>query len=134
MWHFIFEAVPKDHDVLLAVLDHEGFHALEFPCRRSDDGRWIDVTTGRSIEVHPTHWCEWPSDVTEPRRISRVARVRRVLSRCGRHTRKKRPARGLGRVPARVSGPLCRKPLGALRPAIFGSSLVAAIFRPSDLR
>jgi hypothetical protein len=30
MWHFIFEAVPKDHDVLLAVLDHEGFHALDF--------------------------------------------------------------------------------------------------------
>jgi hypothetical protein len=59
MWHFIFETVPKDHDVLLAVLDHEGFHALEFPCRRSDDGRWIDAATGRSIEVHPTHWREW---------------------------------------------------------------------------
>jgi len=28
MWHFIFETVPKDHDVRLAVLDREGFHAL----------------------------------------------------------------------------------------------------------
>jgi hypothetical protein len=37
--------IPKDHDVLLAVLDSEGFHALEFPCRRSDDGRWIDAAT-----------------------------------------------------------------------------------------
>ena len=53
MWHFIFEAVPKDHDVLLAVLGHEGFHALEFPCRRSNDGRWIDVATGRSIADVP---------------------------------------------------------------------------------
>jgi hypothetical protein len=44
MWHFIFETAPKDCDVLLAVLDHDGFHALEFPCRRGDDGRWIDVT------------------------------------------------------------------------------------------
>jgi hypothetical protein len=59
MWNFIFETVPKDRDVLLAVLDHEGIHALEFPCRRRDDGLWIDITTGRSIEVRPTHWREW---------------------------------------------------------------------------
>jgi hypothetical protein len=45
--------------MILAVLDHDGFHALEFPCRYSDDGRWIDITTGRSIEVRPTHWREW---------------------------------------------------------------------------
>jgi hypothetical protein len=64
MWHFIFETVPKDRDVLLAVLDHEGFHALEFPCRRrSDDGRWIDAKTGHLIDVHPTHWREWLCDV-----------------------------------------------------------------------
>ena len=79
MWHFIFEAVPKDHDVLLAVLDHEGFHALEFPCRRSNDGRWIDVATGRSIEVHPTHWREWLSDVTEPASV-RLAEVTNTAS------------------------------------------------------
>jgi len=59
MWNFILETVPKNRDVLLAVLDHEGFHALEFPCRRRDDGLWIDITTGRSIEVRPTHWREW---------------------------------------------------------------------------
>jgi len=63
MWHFVFETIPKDRAVLLAVLDREGFHALEFPCRRSDDGRWIDVTTGRPIEVSPTHWREWLCDV-----------------------------------------------------------------------
>jgi hypothetical protein len=63
MRHFIFETVPKDRDVLLAVLDHEGFYALEFPCRCSEDGRWIDATTGRSIEVRPTHWREWSARV-----------------------------------------------------------------------
>jgi hypothetical protein len=46
MWHLIFEIVPKDRDVILAVLDHDNFHALEFPCRYSEDGRWIDATTG----------------------------------------------------------------------------------------
>ena len=30
MWHLIFEAVPKDRPVTLAVLDEDGFHALEF--------------------------------------------------------------------------------------------------------
>jgi hypothetical protein len=56
MWHFIFERVPTDRDVVLAVLDHEAFHALEFPCRISDDGRWINVMTGCAFDVHPTHW------------------------------------------------------------------------------
>ena len=61
MWHFVFEAVPKDQPVTLAVLDGDCFHALEFPCRYSDDGRWIDVTSGRSVDVRPTHWREWRS-------------------------------------------------------------------------
>jgi len=66
MWHFFiaFEAVPKDCEVLLAVLDGDGFHALEFPCRRGDNC-WIDVNTGRAVDVRPTHWRErlsdWPS-------------------------------------------------------------------------
>jgi hypothetical protein len=62
MWHFIFETIPKDREVLLAVLDHEGFHALEFPCRYSD-GRWLNAGTGRAIDVNPTHWREWLDDV-----------------------------------------------------------------------
>ncbi len=38
MWHLSFEAIPKDEPVTLAVLDRDGLHALEFPCRRTDDG------------------------------------------------------------------------------------------------
>jgi hypothetical protein len=63
MWHFIFEAVPKDRDLLLAVLDHDGFHALEFPCRYSEDSRWIDVWTGKCVDVRPTHWRDWSTHV-----------------------------------------------------------------------
>jgi hypothetical protein len=44
----------------LAVLDNDGLHALEFPCRLGQS-RWIDIRTGRSIEVRPTHWREWTS-------------------------------------------------------------------------
>jgi hypothetical protein len=63
MWHFIFDTVPQDRELLLAVLDHDGLHALEFPCRYSDDGRWINARTGRSIDVRPTHWRQWIADI-----------------------------------------------------------------------
>ena len=33
-------------------------HALEFPCRCNDGGCWIDVRTGRLLDVRPTHWRE----------------------------------------------------------------------------
>jgi hypothetical protein len=59
MWHYILETAPKDRDVILAVLEKDEFHALEFPCRRGDDGCWVDARTGRSIDVRPTHWREW---------------------------------------------------------------------------
>jgi hypothetical protein len=48
MWHFIasFDAIPHDRYLTVAVLDSEGFHALEFPCRCNENGCWIDVATG----------------------------------------------------------------------------------------
>jgi hypothetical protein len=60
MWHFIgsIDAVPKDCDLVLAVIDGDGVHALEFPCRLGDNC-WMDIRTGRSIQVRPTHWREW---------------------------------------------------------------------------
>ncbi len=62
MWHCISDQVPKDRDLLVAVLDGDAFHALQFPCRRTDDGRWVEARTGRSIDVRPTHWREWFDD------------------------------------------------------------------------
>ena len=63
MWRLIgsFDAIPKDCDLMVAVIDHDGLHALELPCRFGD-GCWIEVRTGRIVDVHPTHWREWPSD------------------------------------------------------------------------
>jgi hypothetical protein len=64
MWHFIvsFDAIPDDRDLAIAVVDKDGFHPLEIRCR-CKDGCWIDVTTGRLIEVHPTHWQDWPTGI-----------------------------------------------------------------------
>ncbi len=59
MWRLIksFERIPTDCDLMLAVVDREGVHMLEFPCRRGD-GLWLDKN-GRAVDVHPTHWREW---------------------------------------------------------------------------
>ncbi len=60
MWHFIgtHDPVPKNRNLMVAVLNHDGMHGLEFPCQFRD-GIWIDMTTGRTVEVNPTHWREW---------------------------------------------------------------------------
>ena len=44
MWRFAssFEPIPKDCDLMVAVIDHDGQHALEFPCHWRD-GYWIEV-------------------------------------------------------------------------------------------
>jgi hypothetical protein len=61
MWKFIasISHVPTDRDLHLAVLNgDQELHALVFPCRRQGN-LWIDATTRRPVEVHPTHWQEW---------------------------------------------------------------------------
>ena len=56
-WEDIATA-PFDRDLELAVIDADGIHALAFPSRRALGG-WIDAKTGRSVDVHPTHWRDW---------------------------------------------------------------------------
>jgi hypothetical protein len=51
-------SAPFDRDLELAVISHDGVHALVFPSRRILGG-WIRSETKQRIEVHPTHWREW---------------------------------------------------------------------------
>lgn len=57
LWQPISTA-PFDRDLELAVIDHDGPHALVFPCRRILHG-WIKARSKEQIVVHPTHWREW---------------------------------------------------------------------------
>jgi hypothetical protein len=60
MWRWITSAnaMPLDQDLAVAVIDQDGVHALEAPCRRRA-GCWVDAKTGRLLDVQPTHWREW---------------------------------------------------------------------------
>ena len=53
---------PVERDLQLAVIDHDGPHALIFPCRRTPAG-WVNVQTKRLIDVRPTHWREWQDNL-----------------------------------------------------------------------
>jgi hypothetical protein len=57
MWQTVSSA-PFDQDLELAVIDHDGPHALVFPCRR-EFGGWVDAEMNRRVDVRPTHWRPW---------------------------------------------------------------------------
>jgi hypothetical protein len=60
MWRYIgsYETIPNDRDLMVAVIDGDELHIVEFPCRWRE-GCWIEANTGRMIEVRPTHWRQW---------------------------------------------------------------------------
>jgi hypothetical protein len=57
-WHPVSTA-PFDRDLELAVADQSDFHALVFRCRRVHQG-WINGDSGKRLDIHPTHWRDWP--------------------------------------------------------------------------
>ena len=56
-WHEI-ETAPLDRPVQLCVLDEQGVHALNFPCRAAEGG-WVNAVTTSHIDFRPTHWRDW---------------------------------------------------------------------------
>jgi len=55
---------PFGSDLQLSVIEHGEFHALVFPCRRTQEG-WLHSSTGNLVPINPTHWRYW-DDVTQP--------------------------------------------------------------------
>ncbi len=64
MWHIIksIEEVPIDCDLRLAVIDAYGIREPVFPCRRVGSF-WVEARTRYRIEISPTHWQEWTTDI-----------------------------------------------------------------------
>lgn len=51
-------SAPFDRELELAVIDHDGPHAVVFACRRVVGG-WINAESKQLIDVRPTHWRQW---------------------------------------------------------------------------
>jgi hypothetical protein len=66
MTHFNFPSeqwlpistAPSNADLEVCVMDSHGIHELISPCRKSGNG-WIDTSTKKRIDIHPTHWHKW---------------------------------------------------------------------------
>jgi hypothetical protein len=56
-WHPVATA-PFDRDLELAVLENGNAHALVVRCRKLRHG-WANATTGKQLDVNPTHWRYW---------------------------------------------------------------------------
>ncbi len=56
-WKLI-ETAPFERVVELAGLAERDTHALVFLCRRTRVG-WANSSTGKPIDVRPTHWRDW---------------------------------------------------------------------------
>ena len=61
MWRDTLTA-PFDRDLELATIDAAGVHPVPFACRRVVGG-WVKADTDRRIDLRPTHWREWATDV-----------------------------------------------------------------------
>lgn len=49
---------PRDRDLHLGVIEQGEVYALAFPCRRKGT-QWVHATTGKLVDVDPTHWRDW---------------------------------------------------------------------------
>ena len=57
-WHPISTA-PCNQDLELRVAEGGAILTLEFPCRQTNAGDWIDVDLGTRTAIKPVEWRVW---------------------------------------------------------------------------
>jgi hypothetical protein len=57
-WHPISTA-PYNQAVELRIGEGRAVLSLEFPCRRTNAGDWINIDLGTTIEIQPIAWRVW---------------------------------------------------------------------------
>jgi hypothetical protein len=135
-WHPISTA-PCNRDVELRVADGTATSTLEFPCKQTNAGDWINSDFGTPIRIRPVEWRAWryahslqpqPQPVKikgrlgAPRRApSAVRSSPQTVKPSDQSIRPIRPAR-----PARPSRPVRRRNLAAVAYVLIGIVTTAA--------
>ena len=57
-WHPISTA-PFNQDLELRVVEAEKIVTLEFPCRQTNTGEWINTDLGLPVKIQPVEWRVW---------------------------------------------------------------------------
>ena len=79
-WHPISTA-PCNRGVELRVREGRAISTLEFPCRQTNAGDWINCDFGTPINIQPVEWRAWHGHAPQPQSLQVNTRGRLVLPR-----------------------------------------------------
>jgi hypothetical protein len=122
-WHPISTA-PCNRGVELRVREGTAISTLEFPCRQTNAGDWINCDFGTPINVQPVEWRAWQhGHAPQPQRPQVNTRGRRALPQRGHRSAKQSTSTKV-KLPDR---PVRRaKSMTAMACALIGIVVVAA--------
>ena len=121
-WHPISTA-PCNRGVELRVREGTAISTLEFPCRQTNTGDWINCDFGTPIRIQPVEWRAWQhGHLPQPQSPNVNTRVRLALPRRG-HRNAKLPSPAEAK---RLERPVRRrKALPAMAYALIGIVVIA---------
>jgi hypothetical protein len=121
-WHPISTA-PCNRGVELRVREGRAISTLEFPCRQTNAGDWINCDFGTPINIQPVEWRAWHGHSPQPQSLKVNTRGRLALPQRG-HRSAKRSTPTAVKLPDR---PVRRaKSITAMACALIGIVVVAA--------
>src|SRR4029077_10797498 len=87
-WHPISTA-PCNRGVELRVREGTAISTLEFPCRQTNAGDWINCDFGTPINIQPVEWRAWQHGYApQPKSAKLNTRGRRALPQRGHRSAK----------------------------------------------
>jgi hypothetical protein len=89
-WHPISTA-PCNRGVELRVREGTTISTLEFPCRQTNAGDWINCDFGTPIRIQPVEWRAWHGHSPQPQSLQVNTGRRLALPRHGQRTAKRLP-------------------------------------------
>ena len=118
-WHPISTA-PCNRGIELRVREGTAISTLEFPCRQTNAGDWINCDFGTPINIQPVEWRAWQHGHA-PQPQSPKPRGRRALPQRGHRSAKRSTPVKLPDRPVRRA-----KSMTAMACALIGIVVVAA--------
>ena len=120
-WHPISTA-PCNRVVELRVRDGRAISTLEFPCRQTNAGDWINCDFGTPINIQPVEWRAWHGHSPQPQSLQANTRGRLVLTRRGQRIARLSPVKEMKPLDRSVRRP---KVLTTMAYALVGIVVVA---------
>jgi hypothetical protein len=124
-WHPI-STVPCNRDVELRVREGTAISTLEFPCRQTNAGDWINCDLCTSINIRPVAWRVWRHGRSpRPQHLQIAGKGRLALSRRG-HRSAKRSAPQVPQEAKPLARSMRRKNLATMAYVLVGMVIVAS--------